>query len=135
MLAVARGKTSGHNITFIHGDILELPLEREHYDQILCYSVFPHFKDKKKALSVLSGYLKPGGRLTVCHSQSREAINQLHRNSPSAVADDHLPTMETITWLFLSAGLELLSGIDNEELFVVSGRKPAAENKQEKRKD
>jgi ubiquinone/menaquinone biosynthesis C-methylase UbiE len=124
MLAVARGKTSGHNVTFIHGDIMELPLAREHYDQIICYSVFPHLRDKNQAVMLLSGYLKPGGRLTVAHSQSRKAINHLHKNASRTVANDHLPGMETIIKLFWAAGLEPVSGVDNEDMFVVSGRKP-----------
>jgi|381.fasta_scaffold00230_23 ubiquinone/menaquinone biosynthesis C-methylase UbiE len=127
MLAVARGKTSGHNVTFIHGDILEVKIEPEYYHQVLCYSVFPHFLDKLRTLSLLSGFLKPGGRLTVCHSQGRDAINQLHRNSPTTVADGHLPTLETVIGLFLDAGLEPVCGVDSEELFVISGRKPVGQ--------
>ena len=125
MLAVARGKTSGHNVTFIHGNILELNIEPEYYHQVLCYSVFPHFLDKLRALTILSGFLKPEGRLTVCHSQGREAINHLHRNLPAALADDHLPSLEAVIGLFLDAGLEPVCGVDSEELFVISGRKPA----------
>jgi demethylmenaquinone methyltransferase/2-methoxy-6-polyprenyl-1,4-benzoquinol methylase len=124
MLAVARGKTGGHNVTFIHGDILELCIEPEYYHQVLCYSVFPHFRDQARALAILSRCLKPEGRLTVCHSQSREAINHLHRNSAPAVAEDHLPSLETVIALFIAAGLKPVCGVDNERLFLVSGRKP-----------
>lgn len=124
MLAVARARNSGRNVVFIHGDVLKLPLAHEHYDQIVCYSVFPHFRDKERAVTLLSGYLRQGGRLTVCHSQSREAINRLHRNSSPVVAGDQLPDLETVIGLFVAAGLKPISGIENEGMFVVSGRKP-----------
>lgn len=127
MLAVARGKTSGQNVTFIHGDILKLDIEPEYYHQVLCYSVFPHFLDKLGALIVLSRFLKPEGRLTVCHSQGRDAINRLHRNFAPAIADDHLPSLETVVGLFIAAGLEPVCGVDNDELFVISGRKPSGQ--------
>ena len=125
MLAVARGKTSGDNVTFIHGDILELPLRAGHYQQVICYSVFPHFPDKLRALKRLCSLLRPGGRLTVCHSQSREAINRLHQNGAPAVAGDRLPSLEETIRLFAAAGLSPCCGLDSDEIFVVGGQKPA----------
>lgn len=46
MSAVARGQNSAEKVTFIHGDILVLPNQTEHYHQLLCYSVSPHFPEQ-----------------------------------------------------------------------------------------
>jgi len=39
--------------------------------------------------------------------------------------DNHLPSLEAVIGLFLHAGLETVCGVDGEELFVISGRKPS----------
>ncbi|MFZ4855598.1 MAG: class I SAM-dependent methyltransferase [Desulfuromonadaceae bacterium] len=117
------------NVAFIHGDVLELPLARDHYSQIVCYSVFPHFGDKLRALIILNGLLKPGGRLTIAHSQSRHAINNLHRKADAAVSEDHLPTLEELVNMYTAVGLEPVAGIDSASMFVISGIKPADDEK------
>jgi demethylmenaquinone methyltransferase/2-methoxy-6-polyprenyl-1,4-benzoquinol methylase len=126
MLAVAKSKNQQQNVTFIHGDVLDTPHAKERYDHVICFSVFPHFRDKRSAVNILSRYLKAGGRLTICHSQGREAINNLHRSSHPAVAEDYLPEMDAVKELSISARLEPYISVDSNSMYLVSVRKPVA---------
>jgi ubiquinone/menaquinone biosynthesis C-methylase UbiE len=93
------------------------------FDAILCYSCFPHFRDQRATIRHLSQGLKTGGTLAVAHSESRDAINAIHANGPEEVRDDYLPPSGEITKMMADAGLEVIETIDDEEMFVIVGRK------------
>ena len=121
MINVARRKYSFENVEFIVADMLEAGLPENYFDCVMCYSVFPHFPDKKAAVARLARCLKKGGKLVVCHSQSRDAINKLHMDAPEAVKSDRLPDVRTIERFFTEAGLKSAALIDNDEMFVAVG--------------
>lgn len=123
MLEVAKSKYSGKNITYRQGDVLEMPMD-EKFDLIICYSMFPHFKENKfKAIIMLSQLLKADGKLCISHSQSRDAINSLHLKAGDVVKNDRLPKMALLKQAFLDQGLHPECVIDNEEYFIISGKK------------
>jgi len=123
MLEVARQKCPFENVSFVLGDISAVTLPESHFDVIMCYSVFPHFQDKPGTVSRMAGLLKPGGRLVIAHSQSRDAINNLHARSPDTVSRDELPEAATIKKYIKQAELVPILTEDNEEMFVVIGQK------------
>ncbi len=123
MLEVAQQKYSYRNTDFVYGDVLEADLPKEFFDFVICYSVFPHFHDKQLAIGIISKCLKKGGKFVIFHSQSREEINNLHKNSSEVVSEDNLPDISTIKTYFLQAGLNTTAEIDNSEMFVVVGEK------------
>ncbi len=123
MLEVAKQKHPFNNVRFVLGDIYDVHLPKNHFDVIMCYSVFPHFQDKPKVISRMAGLLKPGGRLVIAHSQSRKAINELHTKSSDAVNNDDLPEADVIEGFMKEAGLEPFLTIDSEEMFIVIGKK------------
>lgn len=123
MIEVAKQKNSYENVVFECKDALEYKDDEGYYDHIICYSMFPHFKDKEEAIKKLSEKLKIGGKLSICHSQSREAINNLHKGADKTVKEDNLPTLEIIKKYFLDTNLKIFKEIDNEEFFVVIGFK------------
>lgn len=123
MLEVAQRKYQYDNVSFVCGNVLDGELPEEHFDLVICYSVFPHFEDKQFAVSIMSRYLKRKGKFIICHSQSREAINNLHRNASQAVAEDNLPCAATIKNYFHAAGLNTAVEIDNDEMFVIIAEK------------
>ena len=90
MLEVAQSKYNFENVSFVCGDILKVDLPKESFDYIICYSAFPHFEDKLTMIKTISRLLKTGGKFIICHSQSRDAINKLHKNVSEAVAEDNL---------------------------------------------
>ncbi|HHX73535.1 MAG TPA: class I SAM-dependent methyltransferase [Firmicutes bacterium] len=124
MIAVAKKKYSCcPNVRFIAGDVLKIPLPAAYFDCIMCYSMFPHFKDKQAAVKKLSTYLKKGGSFVIAHSQSREAINNLHQKAGRQVKDDRLPPLDIIRSYYHAAGLEITGQVDDDRMFVVIGRK------------
>ncbi|MDI3481222.1 MAG: hypothetical protein PWQ97_877 [Tepidanaerobacteraceae bacterium] len=129
MLKIAERKYRTLNVSFIHADITTADLDGN-FDLILCYSVFPHFKDRLKAIKNMYRLLKPGGRILICHSQSRKQINQIHMNSPSReINRDHLPPASVVGEYLKEQGMKLLAEVDSEEMYVVMAQKMHNGNK------
>jgi ubiquinone/menaquinone biosynthesis C-methylase UbiE len=110
------------NVEFIAADVNEIRLEND-YDAVLCYSCFPHFRDQKATVRHLAEGLKTGGTLAVAHSESRDAINAMHASGPEEIRGDYLPPADEIAEMMSDAGLEVIETVDDEEMFVVGGRK------------
>lgn len=123
MLEVAKTKYSYSNLEFICGDITELELPKNHFDTIMCYSVFPHFEDKQNAVLKMSETLKDKGAIVICHSQSRNEINNLHKKASDTISEDNLPDVETLKIYLSNAGLNTIMVVDDEKMFVVIGQK------------
>ena len=125
MIEKAIEKFSNTAVKFIAADILEHSFNGKNFDHIICYSVFPHFEDKPAAIKKLSALLAPGGLLCVIHSSSREKINKTHTHIPSCGinADFLLPAQDYFPLLNRN-GLMEENIIDNEEMFMLCGRKP-----------
>jgi len=136
MIAEARAKFQSReditekNIRYEVQDIMNFAFPHR-YDIILCYSVFPHFADKEKALNKLRRGLKPEGLLVIFHSSSREEINEMHQSlSDAPVKNDLLPSPDKITEMAQKARLERKyiehnqnqdGEIDGEVVFEVDG--------------
>ena len=103
MLEKAREKNPGDNIEFLNANIADIPLEGEMFDGIVCYSSFPHFQDKHRALGEMKRVMKNGGRVFICHTSSRAHINGIHANIP-LMKDDILPDIEAMYRLLKDAG-------------------------------
>jgi ubiquinone/menaquinone biosynthesis C-methylase UbiE len=82
MLRCARAKSFNGTVACLNADVACIPLLEASVDSVVCYSSFPHFQDKEKALAEMYRVVKRGGRLFICHSSSREAINGLHNGIP-----------------------------------------------------
>lgn len=111
MLKRARAKGFPGNVEYLHGDVASLPLSDGIFDAVVCYSSFPHFQDKARALAEMRRVLRDGGRLFICHSSSREEINDIHR-SIAAVQHDLLPDGAEMYQLLREAGF---GGIEVED--------------------
>lgn len=123
MIEVAQRKYSYENVKFLCSDVLKVDFKSEYFDFVVCYSVFPHFYRKQLAIDIMSKYLKKGGKFIICHSQSREAINNLHKKTSEAVAEDNLPSATIIKNFLENANMKLINIIDNDEMFVVISEK------------
>jgi len=125
MLEKARAKGFGGNIDYLCADVTDIPLNNETFDAIVCYSTFPHFRDKPRALAEMNRVLKAGGRLFICHTSSRARINEVHRQIP-AVRNDTLPGEDEMQMMLLKAGFTNIEIADDSESYLASARK--AEN-------
>jgi ubiquinone/menaquinone biosynthesis C-methylase UbiE len=123
MIRIAEEKFDCENVCFVADDVFTADLPSSVFDFIICYSVFPHFDDKKDAVRLLARYLKAGGVIAICHSQGRDQINSMHKTKSPVVAHDHLPTSWEIEEHLDAAGCETDTIVDTGRLFVVVGRK------------
>lgn len=85
MVRIAREKFPDAPITVLCADVETLD-PRQTFDCIMVYNAFPHFPDPEKLIRVLSGFLAPGGTLTVAHGMSRAQIDHRHEGSASKVS-------------------------------------------------
>lgn len=123
MIEIARSKHNYANVNFIVGDIFNTNLPVGYFDIIMCYSVFPHFEYKLTIAERLGKFLRPGGKIVVCHSQSRDEINHMHKNASQVVSRDYLPDADTIKGYFSSYNFNTIIEVDNDKMFVLIGQK------------
>jgi ubiquinone/menaquinone biosynthesis C-methylase UbiE len=122
MLKIARAKGFTGNVQYLCADIGNSRLPDESFDAVVCYSVYPHFEDKPKTLKEMYRLLKKGGRLFICHTSSRQAINDIHRSTPE-VCDHIFPENQETRRMLAGAGFEDIVIEDSKEDYFVSARK------------
>ncbi len=83
MVRLAREKFPG--VQVLCGDVETQPFS-ESFDCIVVYNAFPHFPDPESLIKTLSGFLKPGGTLTVAHGSSRQEIDSRHHRGAQKVS-------------------------------------------------
>ncbi len=124
MLVLARDKFSAPNLEFVHADIADTPFLDRSFDQVVCHNCFPHVADKRGAAEEMFRILKPGGWATVCHNESREEVNALHRFMGGEVGLDMLPGIDEMEELFEAAGFADISVHDGKDMFILRARRP-----------
>ena len=108
---------------FLTSTAESIPLRSALFDRITCFSAFPHFTDKAKALVEMVRVLKSGGVLSIAHLKSVEELNQFHRHLGGPVANDLLPHPERIRSLMTESGLWDISIINQPGKILAQGRK------------
>ena len=122
MLSKARAKGFRGNIDYFCADVMNIPLDDEVFDAVVCYSSFPHFQDKPKALAEINRVIKTGGKVVICHTSSRAKINEIHRQIP-AVRNDTIPNEDEMRIMLLTAGFTDIKIEDEKEDYLTSARK------------
>ncbi len=107
----------------INADVESLPFQSDLFDRIICFSAFPHFHNKARALLEMVRVLKSGGTLFITHLKSVEELNQFHRQLGGPVAHDFLPHPARIEELLKDAGLYKISIINQPGKFLAQGSK------------
>ena len=121
MAKIAAAKYADNDtVRVICGDVEETAFDRK-FDRIVVYNAFPHFPDPKALIATLAGLLKEGGRLTVAHGMSREAIDGHHRGSASKVSNG-LMAADRLKKLF-DPHFEVEIMVSNSRMYQVSGFK------------
>jgi SAM-dependent methyltransferase len=92
------------------------------FDSVVCYSSFPHFSDKPKALAEIHRVLREGGRLVICHTSSRAHINEIHSQLPD-VKDDLLPGGNEMRAMLEAAGFGEIIIEDGSESYLAGAMK------------
>jgi len=122
MLAIARAKKFDGNICYRCADIEHSGLEDEAFDAVVCYSVFPHFEDKPKILREIWRILRGDGRLFICHTSSRQAINEIHMGLPE-VRDHLFPENDEVYGMLSAAGFDSIGIADFTDSYLVRAHK------------
>lgn len=123
MLIRAKAKDFDGNTDYLCADVMEIPLVAERFDAVICYSSFPHFQDKPKALAEIHRVLKNGGSLSICHTSSRTEINHIHRQIP-IVSNDIIPDVDRMRLMLLSAGFAEIRVEDGRDSYLATAIRP-----------
>lgn len=122
MLWIAREKHERPNVEYIHADISRTPFLDQSFDEVVCHNCFPHVAHKETAALEMFRILKPGGRATICHNESREAINAMHHDIGREVGGDMLPDENEMKAMFRGAGFREILLLDTE-IYLMQARK------------
>lgn len=121
MAKIAAGKFADqNNIRVVCGDVEEYSFDRK-FDRIVVYNAFPHFPNPKRLIATLADLLKEGGRLTIAHGMSREAIDG-HHHGPASKVSNGLMRADALKALF-DPLFEVEIMISNSRMYQVSGFK------------
>ena len=122
MLTIAQSKNYSNSVDYLCAEIETLHLPPGCFDAAVCYSTFPHFHDKSRALSNIYDLLKYDGWLYICHTASLEAINDVHRNIPDFY--DHLiPELQEMEQMLLQAGFSEIIISEQPDSYLAAARK------------
>ncbi len=121
MLKIAKTKGFKGNISYLCTDIENSCLADNSFDAVVCYSVFPHFNDKLKAFKEIYRLLKKGGNLFICHTSSRQAIDEVHQSIPE-VCKHLFPENEDTRRMLSEVGFEDITINDGKENYMVIAR-------------
>jgi demethylmenaquinone methyltransferase/2-methoxy-6-polyprenyl-1,4-benzoquinol methylase len=122
MIETNRSLHKEENIRFIVADVAEAPLDDESCDIVFCFSCFPHFHDKERAMQTLSRILKRDGTFVVSHFESSDGIKK-HHESCHAVMHDHLPSESEMRNLFHRNALHIEVFIDEPGFYCIMATK------------
>ncbi|MBN1625170.1 MAG: class I SAM-dependent methyltransferase [Deltaproteobacteria bacterium] len=123
MIEVNRELHKDKRIRFLTANILDIPLKPESCDVIICFSCFPHFGQKGKAMESIANKLKQNGRFAVAHFDSSDKLNNHHRKAGGPVEHDMLPSREKMFSLCEDAGMSVKEFIDEEGFYLILAKK------------
>jgi len=123
MLEKAKTRPACGNRSIVNAGVQAIPFRSDLFDQVTCFSAFPHFPDKSRALLEMVRVLRSEGMLSIAHLHSVEEINQFHRAVGGPVARDFLPHPERIRSLMKDSGLDGVSIINQPGKFCAHGKK------------
>lgn len=115
MVQIAREKYPDINV--ICGDVENTKFDKK-FDVVMVYNAFPHFPEPQRLIATLADLVKTGGRLSVAHSMSREALHEHHKYATSVSIE--LPEVEELKDIF-SPYFDVDVAISTEKSYQVSG--------------
>jgi SAM-dependent methyltransferase len=123
MLEKARNRLSPGEKSITNASVEAIPFRSDQFDRVTCFSAFPHFPNKARALLEMVRVLRTGGTLSIAHLHSVEEINQFHQAVGGPVAHDFLPHPERIRNLMKDSGLDEVSIENKPGRFFAQGKK------------
>lgn len=124
MVRLAAAKNFGPNVRFQAGDAADMPFPDGDFDAVFCNNCFPHLPDKPGVLREFKRVLGSGGILVICHTSSRQAVNQMHERIGGAVAHDRVPAGEDMRRMLSEAGFDVREIDDGADRYVARATRP-----------
>lgn len=121
MIKIAKSKFGNCvNTQFLCADA-ECEKFEDKFDCIIIYNAFPHFVNPDKLFENLAECLDSGGRITIAHGMSRDALIRHHSGRAENVSTI-LPQAECLAEM-MNRYFEPDTIISDDEIYIVSGRK------------
>ena len=111
-------------VKVICGDVEETEFDRQ-FDAVMVYNAFPHFPNPGKLIEALAKLVKPGGRLSVAHSMSRDKLQQHHSGRASKVSIDLIHEKELAALFAPFFDVDVI--ISNDRMYQVAGTRREGE--------
>lgn len=121
---IAHNKHERPNVEYIRADIAQTPFLDRSFYEIVCHNCFPHVTNKEGVTREIHCFLKPGGRVAICHDQSRVAVNALHRSIGGEVEGDMLPDEPEMKESFAGTDFREISILDSGDWYLMQAYKP-----------
>ena len=122
MLKVSKKKKEG-DLIFICADVKHLSFKCGFFDNIVCFSCFPHFGDKQKVLKDMGQMLKRGGSLVISHLLSSREIAEVHRQVKGAVSNDKMPSKKWMIMNLKRFGFKISEFLDKDGFYLLQAEK------------
>ena len=120
MLKVAKRKFSDlENVSF---DLIDIEKEtiNSKFDKIVLYSMFPHLNNRVETIKKLvENKLNQNGKLLIAHSDSREFLNNLHKDTDERVSEDRLIEINKQKELFEEANIRVTKAYEDDEIYYL----------------
>ena len=108
------------NVNVVDADVSALPFADKTFDLSVGFRAFPHFQDKKKALSEIHRVLRPGGKLYFIHLVSSKQLAMHHSKRGGIEAQDVLPSADEMRRMITAAGFSDLTIDDHPNLYLAT---------------
>ena len=123
MLERAKGKVSDDRVTWHHSSADRLAIADNTLDRVICFSVWPHFKNLEGITREFYRVLRPGGYLNILHLIPRSKVNQIHAEAHPSVHHDHLASASETSELLKNNRFKVISMTDNEQRYIITAYK------------
>ncbi len=120
MIELSRQKNNYPNINFVVEDFYNYN-SLQKYDCILAYSCYPHFNDKQLFFKKAKTLLNEGGKIVVAHVESRQTINNRHKEIEGDIKSDTLSAVEDTAKIMENEGVKIVYTEDNCNYYICIG--------------
>ncbi|MBN1245414.1 class I SAM-dependent methyltransferase [Candidatus Bathyarchaeota archaeon] len=113
------------NVNITVGNIEDAAFPAESFDAVICFGVFPHLENKRKALRNINRMLKPDGELVIAHALSSEELKAHHKKVSDHVAHAAMPDKAEMTQLIEQTGFVEIRIRDEPGCYLCIAHKPS----------